>query len=139
MENPTKNVPLREGIWGSPCKPKKFELSSSVGYHPHQKLESPCLLITDHVLEKKVSLIDFGQSFSKILPQACIFSNTIMPYLKKLIGTKSLNTKQCPAGLSPGIIPHYSPRTLMGNPRGWGRIPPNSQKFTHFPHQKNSP
>ena len=32
---------------------------------------------------------------------ACIFSYTVMAYLKKLIGIKSLNTKQCLAGLSP--------------------------------------
>ena len=32
-----------------------------------------------------------------------------MTYLKKLDGTKSLNTKKCPAGLSPRIISQVSP------------------------------
>ena len=36
-----------------------------------------------------------------ILPVVHIFSLTIMTYLKMLIGIKSLNTKQCPARLSP--------------------------------------
>ena len=31
---------------------------------------------------------------------------------EKLSGTKSLNTKQCPAGLSPRIIPHCAPKHL---------------------------
>ena len=49
--------------------------------------------ITDYILGKKVLVIAFRQILSKILPEACIFSNTIMTYLKKLVGTKSLNTK----------------------------------------------
>ena len=49
---------------------------------------------------------------SKSLPETCIFSNTIMTYLKKLVGTKSLNTKQCPGGLSLRIISHYLPKHL---------------------------
>ena len=130
---PIKMVPLRERIWGSPCKPKKFELSSSVGYNPNQKIESPCPLITAHIGKK--SIVAFRQFFSKILSQACIFSNTVMTYLKKLVGTKSLNAKQFPAGLSPGIISHYHPK--HGKPWGWGKIPPNSQTFTHFPYLKN--
>ena len=35
----------------------------------------------------------------KIFPVVHIFSLTIMTYLKKLIGIKSLNTKQCPVNL----------------------------------------
>ena len=38
-----------------------------------------------------------------------------MTYLKKRIGTKFVNTKQCPAGLSPRIIPNCPPKTFMGN------------------------
>ena len=38
---------------------------------------------------------------TKILPVVHIFSLVIMTYLKMLIGIKSLNTKQCPARLSP--------------------------------------
>ena len=80
---------------------QKVRTSSYVWYHPHQKIESPCPLITDHTL----SLIAFRQILSKMLPEACIFSNTIMN-LKRLVRTKSLNTRQCPVGLSPRIIPH---------------------------------
>ena len=86
-----------------------------------------------------------------------------MAYLKKLVWTKSFNTKQCPAGLSPRIIPHVFPFlpkmspllmlfccphqvrtvpafvwTFVGNPRDRSIIPPSSQKFSHFLHQKIS-
>ena len=67
------------------------------------------LLIPDHILGKKVSLIDFRQILPEILPVMCIFSYTIMTYLKNLEGTKSLNTKQFPAGLSPRIMHQVSP------------------------------
>ena len=61
---------------------------------------------------KEVCLIAFRQILSKSFPETCIFSNTIMTYLKKLVGTKSLNTKQCPGRLSPRIISHYPPKHL---------------------------
>ena len=40
----------------------------------------------------------------KILPVVHIFSLTIMTYLKKLIGIKSLNLKQCPTRLFPPVV-----------------------------------
>ena len=83
---------------GSPCKTKSLNFPPSVGYHP--QFSSPPLT-KDNILEKKVFLIAFRQILPKILPLAIIFSNIIMTNLKKLIGNKSLNTKQCPAGLSP--------------------------------------
>ena len=46
-----------------------------------------------------------------------------------LIGFKSLNTKQCPAGLPLRII--YL--NLYGKHWRWGRIPANSQKYTNIP------
>ena len=49
-----------------------------------------------------------GTNFIKHFACACIFSFTITIYLIKFIGIKSLNTKECPAGLSPGIIPSHS-------------------------------
>ena len=119
------------------------------------------LLIPDHISGKKVSLIDFRQILPEILPVMCIFSYTIMTYLKNLEGTKSLNTKQFPAGLSPRIMHQVSPflpkcpllwwcsvaltrcrlspllsLSLYGKIWGWGKILPNSQKFTHFPTRK---
>ena len=39
------------------------------------------------------------------MPLAGIFSFTIMTYFEKFIGIKSLNTNQCPTGLSSRIIP----------------------------------
>ena len=84
------------------------KLFPSIGYQPHSKIEFPCPTF-DHIVERIVSLIAFRQIVSKILHVASIFSYTIMTYLKKLDGIKSLNTKQCPSGLSPRIIPKISP------------------------------
>ena len=84
---------------------------------------------------KKISLIAFRQILPNILSAVYIFSSTIMATLKNLSWNKSLNTKQCPTGLSSKIIP-LNP---YGKPWRWGRIPANSQKFTNFPHQKNPP
>ena len=61
-----------------------------------------------------------------------------MTNLKKLIGTKCLNTIHSPTGLSPEVYP-IIPLNFYERPWGWGRIPANSKKFTHFPHQKNPP
>ena len=92
-------------------------------------------LIADHISEKKLSLIVFRQILPKHLSVAYIFSNTVMTNLKNLIGNKSLNTKQCPAGLSLRVIP----LNLHGKHWGCGRIPTNNQKFTYFLHQKSPP
>ena len=48
---------------------------------------------------------------TKILHVVHIFTLTIMTYLKMLIGIKSLNTKQCPARLSP---PHVKLSNFIG-------------------------
>ena len=92
---------------------KKFELPPPVACTPHQNIESP-RPSPDHSphIGKKVSLIAFRQILPKILPAVCIFSHTVMIYVKKYNGTKSLNTKQYPAGLSPRIIPHYPSKLL---------------------------
>ena len=63
---------------------------------------------------------------------AHIFSKTIVTNLKYLIGNKSLNTKQCPAGLPLTIIP----LNLYGKHWGLGRIPTNSQNLLVFPTSK---
>ena len=106
-------VPPREGTGGSPCIPKGFNFPLLLDMAPTKKSSSPALLHNaDHILGKKVSLIVFRQFLPNILPVACIFSYTIMTYLKKLDGNKTLNTKQCPAGLSPRIIPHTTPFLL---------------------------
>ena len=143
---------------GSPCKPKSLpsKLYPSVRYHLNQKIESP-RPSPDHKLhigEKGIS--NFTKNF------ACIFiTYTIITYLKKLDGTKSLNTKQCPVGLSPTIIPQVSPFLPKVSPPlmllccthwvwtgppspepswetlGKGKTLPNIQKCSYCPHQEN--
>ena len=88
--------------------------------------------------KKKVSLIDFKQILPKILPAAYIFSYTIMTNLKKLIGTKSLNTKQSPAGLSPRIIPHYPPKPVWET-LGMGENPSQQPKIYPSSSPENPP
>ena len=56
----------------------------------------------------KKSLIPFTQIISTNYDVACVFSFTIKIYLKKLVGTKSFNTKQCLVRWSPTIIPTIS-------------------------------
>ena len=53
-------------------------------------------LIAVQILGKRVSLTP---------PVMYIFSFTIINYLKRFIRIKYLKRKQCPAGLSPTIIP----------------------------------
>ena len=115
---------------GSPCKTKGLNFSLLLDIIPTKKLSLPVpTRITDHILEKQVSLITFRPILPKILAAAYIFSNTITTNLKKLIGNKSLNAKQCPAGLSLRIIP----LNLYGKPWRWGKRPAKNQKFTHYP------
>ena len=64
--------------------------------------------IGDHMLKKSISN-SFWTNFTKSFPVVYIFKFTITTYLKKLIGIKSRSTKQCPAELSPLIIPTVSP------------------------------
>ena len=100
------------GTWSrvSPSCPK-FWTPLLLDVTSHQKTEPPLFLhVSPHPSpvhrqhnEKKVSLISFRQISRNILPVACIFSSTIMTHLKKLVVTKSLDIKHCPAGLSPCI------------------------------------
>ena len=142
---------------GSPCKPKSLpsKLYPSVRYHLNQKIESPRPSPDHkrHIGEKGIS--NFTKNF------ACIFiTYTIITYLKKLDGTKSLNTKQCPVGLSPTIIPQVSPflpkvspplmllccthrvwtgplpLNLHGKPLGRGNPYPTSKNVLIFPTRK---
>ena len=89
------DVPLKKGLeggQGSPLQTPKFELSPLVGYHSPCKEWSLPRFSPDRRLHigNKISLIVFRDN---------------MNYLKKVVSTKSLNTKQCPAGLAPRIIP----------------------------------
>ena len=152
------------GNWvrGLPASPKMWT-SRSVGYHPHSNIESPpSLSWSQTTYWKKVSLIAFRQILPKMLLVARIFSYTIFIYLKKLDGTKSLNTKQFSAGLSPRIIPQVSPFlpkispplmflcythhvwtvphpwTFMRNPGDGGESYPTTKYFLVSPSRKTS-
>ena len=128
---------------------------------PTKKSNSPVpLLMTHHILEKKVSLIRIHKFLPKILPVVCVFSYAIM---EKLSRTKPSNTEQCTAGEPLRIIPQVSPVLQKISPpliallhppgvgcpdlplnlyeKTWGleRILPNSQEYTYFLHQKKSP
>ena len=125
---------------------QNLEFSPSVGYQPHSKIESPIpLLTTDHILSRKVSLITFRKIFPKILSVACIFSYTMKIYWKKLVQTKSFNTKQCPAGLSPRIklqISLFLPKIssplmlLCCTYQEWGESYPTAKDFLISPSKK---
>ena len=136
-----QDVTLRERILGkmgggggdSPCKTPSLNFALLLDITHTKKLSPPVPpLITDQILEKKMSLIAFRQILPTILPAAYTFSSTIMTNLEMFIGNKSLNVKHCPVELSHRI----TPLNLYGKPWEEGRIPPNSQIFTHFPYQK---
>ena len=62
-----------------------------------QSFESPCSVGWISIPKKKI-LVAFRQVLPKNLPVARSYA--IMTYFKKLVGVKSLNTKQWPAGLT---------------------------------------
>ena len=81
---------------------------------PHREIKISCWIKMSHIgnptyWEKiYISLITFRQVLKKILPAVCIQLQLWLIW-KSLIKTKSLNKKQCPAGLSPRIICQLSP------------------------------
>ena len=96
-----QDVPLREESGGTPCKPRRLNFLLLLEIAPNKKLTltvSPGL--RPHIGKKMVSLIAFRQNLPRTLPAACIFSYTIMTYLKSFDGTKSLNAKQYPSVLT---------------------------------------
>ena len=65
--------------WGRvSLQAQKFERSFSIGYYPHQKIESPCPSSDPRPHIGKKSLIAFRQILPKMLPVACIFSYIII-------------------------------------------------------------
>ena len=92
---------------GAHCKTKRLDFPLLLDIFPTKKsCSSVPVLITDHILETKVSLVVFRQILRKM---ACILSHAIITYLKKLNGTKYLKTKQSPAGFSARIMSTYLP------------------------------
>ena len=86
----------------------------------------------------KKSLTAFRQILSKTLPEACILSNAIMTYLKKFIGTKSLDAKECLAVLSPRIIPRCPPKHLWET-LGMRKNHTEQPKIYSFPPPEKNP
>ena len=92
----------------------------SVSGNRHHISPYPSLDRKPHTWKKGISDSFQTQILPKILPLVGIFSFTIMVYLKKLIGIKYLNTKQCSAGFSSRITPSppvssqvYPPRCIL--------------------------
>ena len=97
---------LGEGTWQ---QAQIFEHSTSTGYPDHprhtKKMYPPHSTDLITYWKNNLFLIALRSILSRILPAAGIISHTIVTYLKKFDGTKFFKTKQCPAGLSPRIIP----------------------------------
>ena len=112
-----QDLQIRDGLRATlPTHSQNFKPRSPVRCHSLPKkqalslsfMSQPVLpLIVAHI-EKKVSLIAFRQVSRKTLPVVQLFSFIITTCLKKLTGIKPLSTKQCPAKLSPRIIPPVS-------------------------------
>ena len=117
---------------------KKCELSPLLNITTTKKLSQPVSWSQIKYWKKKVSLIAFRQMLSKILPETCISSNTIMTYWEKLVGTKFFNTEQCPAGLSPRIIPHC-PHKHSWETLEMGKNPTQQPIITSFTPPEKSP
>ena len=81
---------------------------------PHGEIKIFCWIKVSHngnptYWEKRyISLLTFRQVLKKILPAVCIQLQLWLLWIS-LNKTKSLNKKQCPAGLSPRIICQVSP------------------------------
>ena len=69
----------REGV---SLQAQKFELFPSVGYHPYQKIKSPCPFPDHRPNIKKKCISNSFQILPKILPVACIFSYTNVTFEK---------------------------------------------------------
>ena len=81
---------------GGHMQAKKFELPPCVGYTNHQKLES------------SRPSPDHRSHIENIFAGDMHFQLHNHNLFEKVLGTKSLNVKRCPIGLSPRIIPSVS-------------------------------
>ena len=113
---------------GVSLQAKNFEFSPPVEYHPHQKIKSTCPLIADYILEKK-GFNSFYTDFIKNSAEGCIFSKTIMTYLKKLIGTKFQQDHL------PQLFPIVS-LTIYGKPWRWGESHSIAKNVLIYPTRK---
>ena len=103
------------GGWKSSCKSKSLNFPLPLDIASTKKLSFPIiLLITDYILEEKVSLIVFRKMLPKILP--AIFSCTIMTYLKKVNRTSLLIQNSVHQDFLPELYPGISLPTKMSPP-----------------------
>ena len=70
-----------------PANPKisNFPLLLNIIFNQKWSSHPVLFLITDHILERKVSLTNLRQTLPNILSVGCIFSYAIMTYLKNLM------------------------------------------------------
>ena len=109
---------------------QKIGFSLSVVYHPTKKFN---LSVPPPItIGKKISLITFRQILPKSFACGIYFQYTIMTNLKKVTGTKSLHTKQCPAGLSLRTILHYPSKAFWKTLRMGGKSKPSVKHLLIF-------
>ena len=129
---PTNRKNRGAGCGSSPCKPQSLNFPLLLDITLTKKLcPHPSLNDRPHIGKKGISN-SFQTNFSKIFACGQHFQLHITTYLKKLFGTKFLNTKQCPAGLDPRIIPRYHPKHLW-EILGMGESPTQQPKIWSFP------
>ena len=109
----------------SPCKPKILNIPLLLNITPTKKL-SPPVPWSQIAHWKKKGFNNFWTDFIKNSAQACIFSNTIMTCLKKLIGTK----------FQQDYLPELLPIVLLniyGKPYRWGESHPTAKSVLIYP------
>ena len=84
-----------------------------------------------HIRKKVMSDSLQTQMLPTLLPETHIFSFTIMTYLKRFTGIKSLNKKQCPAGLYSRIIPSPPASLLI---QKTAKLSSFDQSYLDIPH-----
>ena len=112
-----QDVSLMEAIVGGwlPLQAKDFELPPSVGYTPHSHpyLHKNWFLSSlpwsQATYWERNICNSFWTSFTKFFVCGMHFQLHNHNLFEKLLGTKSLNTKQCPVGLSPKNCTLYIP------------------------------
>ena len=118
---------------GVSVKAKKFELSPSVGYHHHQRIESLCPLITDQILEKKVSVTAFREICSKKMCQRHAFSATQSWFIwKSSLVLNFLIQSSIQQDYPPELYPITHPPKHLWETLGMGKNPTQQPKIYSF-------
>ena len=140
-----QDIPLSKGTGEkeSPCKPKSLNfpllLDENITYweipHIWKKgisegiMPAACIQLHNHDLFQKAQL--------KLSP---LIQNSVQQdYLPESYTRYLPSYRKYQLLHPPGVDCSPLPLNFYGKSWGWCKIPPNSQKFTHFPHQKNLP